>query len=42
LFELVPLPASVYAVVGLVTIAWMLGQREVWRGRWLERFLDLL
>jgi cation-transporting ATPase E len=41
LFELVPLPASAYAVVGLVTIAWMLVQREVWRRRWLERFLDL-
>jgi cation-transporting ATPase E len=40
-FELMPLPPLAYVVVGLVTIIWMLVQREVWRGRWLERFLDL-
>jgi cation-transporting P-type ATPase E len=40
-FELMPLPPSVYAVIALVTIVWMIVQREVWRGRWLERFLDL-
>jgi cation-transporting ATPase E len=40
-FELMPLPASAYAAVGLVTIIWMLVQREAWRGRWLVRFLDL-
>ena len=40
-FELVPLPAVVYVAVGLVIVIWMLVQREAWRGRWLERFLDL-
>lgn len=40
-FELTPLPPSAYAVMGLVTFIWMLVQREVWRGRWMERFLDL-
>ncbi len=40
-FELVPLPLWAYLVVGLETIIWMLVQREVWRGRWLERFLEI-
>jgi hypothetical protein len=41
-FELIPLPSFVYVVIGLVIVLWMLVQREVWRGQWLERFLDLL
>jgi hypothetical protein len=40
-FELVPLPLWAYLVVGLETIIWMLVQRAAWRGRWLERFLEI-
>ena len=40
-FELVPLPSWVYLIVGLETIIWMFVQRELWRGRWLERFLEV-
>jgi len=39
-FQLLPLPPSIYIVIGLVVIVWMLIQREAWRGRWLERFID--
>ena len=40
-FELVPLPSWVYRIVGLETIIWMFVQRELWRGRWLEKFLEV-
>lgn len=39
-FQLLPLPPSIYIVIGLVVIVWILVQRETWRRRLLERFLD--
>ncbi len=40
-FELMPLPLPVHVIIGAVTVVWMLVPRELWRGRWVERFLDL-
>jgi hypothetical protein len=40
-FDLVPLPPAVNLAVAGVTLLWVLVQRAAWRGRWLERLLDL-
>ncbi len=39
-FQLLSLPPSIYIVIGLVVIVWILVQRETWRRRLLQRFLD--
>lgn len=40
-FELIPLRLSDYAIIGAVVLVWMLVVRAAWRGRWLERLLNL-
>lgn len=40
-FELVPLPPTAYAGIVLITLIWMLLLRLAWRGRWLQRFLQV-
>jgi len=40
-FTLVPLPGVFYLAVAALTVIWVIVQRQVWRGRWLARFLDL-
>jgi len=41
-FTLVPLPGVFYLAVAALTVIWVIVQRQVWRGRWLARFLDLV
>jgi cation-transporting ATPase E len=40
-FDLVPLPASIYVGIVVITLLWVFVQRAVWRANWLERFLDV-
>ena len=40
-FEMIALPFEVYLVIGLITIIWALVLRASWRGRWLQRFLQI-
>jgi cation-transporting ATPase E len=40
-FQLIPLPATIYLAITGLTVLWVFVQRQVWRGAWLERFLDL-
>ncbi len=40
-FEMVALPPLAYIAIALVTLIWMLVLRMAWRGRWLERFLQV-
>lgn len=40
-FELIPLPASVVAGLGVLSVAWMMLLRITWRRHWMERFLNL-
>lgn len=40
-FELVPLPAYVYAAIAGFTVVWALLLRQMWRGHWLERFFNI-
>ncbi len=40
-FEMVALPPLAYVGIALITLIWMLVLRIAWRGRWLERFLQV-
>jgi cation-transporting P-type ATPase E len=40
-FELLLLPWYAYGAIVLVTLVWMLLLRAAWRGRWMQRFLQL-
>ncbi|MFN8451685.1 MAG: HAD-IC family P-type ATPase [Anaerolineae bacterium] len=40
-FELVPLRLSDYGIIGAAVIAWMFIVRAAWRGRWIERLLNV-
>ncbi len=40
-FSLAPLPGVFYLAIAALTVLWVIVQRQVWRSRWLERFLDL-
>ncbi len=40
-FALIPLTAPFYIAIALLTIVWAIAQRAIWRGRWLEHFLDM-
>ncbi len=40
-FELMILPAHAYAAIAASVVVWALLLRQAWRGRWLERFLQL-
>ncbi len=40
-FELAPLSAAAYGLIGLVVVVWALVQRLTWRARLLDRFLNV-
>jgi cation-transporting P-type ATPase E len=40
-FELIALPYYIYALIALITLVWMFMLRRAWRGRWLQRFLEV-
>lgn len=40
-FELLVLPFWVHALIGLLTLLWMLILRAAWRGNWMQRFLGI-
>ncbi len=41
IFELMSLPIVVYALIGVIAVAWALTLRLIWRKRLLERFLQV-
>ncbi|HFQ92999.1 MAG TPA: HAD family hydrolase [Anaerolineae bacterium] len=40
-FALIPLTTPFYIAIALLTIVWAIAQRTIWRGHWLEHFLDM-